>query len=293
MGWRERIAHLLVGKGTGLTNDAYHGTKKVFTEFMPWNVRDAYTMDRALGTHAAKDPAMASEAFANGGRDYVHMTPEAYENIGEVPHVIPLKIPPDEAFLTAHQPPYDPHSPYGPEWRRVRTDTNAIGTMASHEAFMKDPELLKEYLEVNRRMHPVDARAAARALVGGEFPMIEGKPRELESFLANFGAPQGDDLKQQVVDTARKSWQDQGYAGIKYINTAPMEAGAPGVKDVTSYLVFNPADLRSRFARFDPANIDSRDLMSGIAVGSVGTGAAVANWPPGEVAATDTYEARQ
>jgi hypothetical protein len=293
MGWRERIAHLLVGKGTGLTNDAYHGTKKVFTEFMPWNVRDAYTMDRALGTHAAKDPAMASEAFANGGRDYVHMTPEAYENIGEVPHVIPLKIPPDEAFLKAHQPSHAHPDRDEPPWRSIRTDTRAIDTMASEEAMMRDPDLLKAYLERNRAMHPAEARSVSRALVSGDLPIVGEKPRTLEEVLANYGAPQGDDLKQKVVDLARDSWQNKGYAGIKYINTAPMEAGAPGVKDVTSYLVFNPADLRSRFARFDPANIDSRDLLSGLAVGSVGTGAAVANWPPGEVAATDTYEARQ
>jgi len=141
----------------------------------------------------------------------------------------------------------------------------AIESMAAQEAYMRDPDLLKAHLERGRAMREPEARAISRALVAGESPLIDNRAQDLPYFLRNYGPPPGDVLKQKVTDLARDSWQGKGYAGIKYINTAPMEAGAAGVKDPTSYLVFDPADLRSRFAAFDPAKIRSRDLMSGVA----------------------------
>jgi len=287
MGARDAIAQLLVGamKRTDLPTDAYHGTRRLFDAFKQWPVKEAYTIDRALGTHLAKDPALSSSAFANTGlspADYNKMTAEAYENIGEVPHVIPVKIPAEDRFLQAVQPEHRPsregqHGFVGedPLWRRVRADTNAIENMAGYEAYMRDPDLLKAALERGRNMPSDEARAVSRALVAGEKPMISGTEQDLPYFLRNYGAPVGDDIKQHVTDTARKAWEGQGYAGIRYINTAPMEAGAAGVTDPTSYLVFSPSNIRSRFARFggDPESLVSPNLLRGAAFAPVGAGA--------------------
>jgi hypothetical protein len=262
--------------------DVYHGTKNVFPEFKQFGIGDAYTIDRALGTHVAKDPAMSSEAFAGVPPEYSLSTSGDKAWAG-TPHVIPLKAPPDEAFLRADQP--QVRAPMGTEpfWKTVRTDTSAIQDMAALEAYKRDPDLLQAHLERGRNMRPDEARALSRAMVAGESPTIEGKPQDLPYFLRNYGAAPSDAIKQRVVDLARDSWQDKGYAGIKYINTAPMEAGAPGVKDPTSYVVFNPADLRSRFAKFagDPESMLSPDLMRGAVAAPIGVGAMSSTYDQG------------
>ena len=259
---------------TDLTTDAYHGTRRVFNEFMPWTFDEAGSMDRALGTHAAKDPAMSSEAFALPGgppRDYHKMGAQEYENLAEKPHVIPLKIPDERTFLQAVQP--QVRTPMGnePYWKTVRSDTSAIEDMISRETFMRNPDTLAEYLQRGRAFKEPDARAVSRALVQGESVPMEsgGKAYDLPGLISNYFARPYD--QQHAVDTARGIWQDQGYKGIRYVNTAPMEAGAKGVVDPTSYIVFSPSDIRSRFAKFagDPASVMSPDLMRGVAAAPV------------------------
>ena len=287
MSWRDRLAKLIAGKpNTGLTMDVFHGTKAPeFSAFADFPVKDAYTIDRALGTHVARDPAL-SGSFAAMPGDYPKWQLETYERLGRQPRVMPLKAPPDEAFLPVHQPRYPNQSFAGgsmfPEWQKVLTDTLAVEHAASKEAFRLDPDLLKHHLETSRRMPAGEAYDSSRRLLEGRVVPIDNKPHDLDRLLSNYGAPIGDDAKQRVVDLARGSWQDKGYAGLKYINTAPMEAGAPGVKDPTSYIVFKPSDLRSRFAAFDPANVDLKNLLYGVA------GAGVV---PGAIAAQNSYEA--
>jgi hypothetical protein len=46
----------------------------------------------------------------------------------------------------------------------------------------------------------------------------------------------------------------------------------------TQYLVFNPAQLRSIYAKFDPKNIEANDLMAGIAA-AFGLGAVAKSLP--------------
>ena len=47
---------------------------------------------------------------------------------------------------------------------------------------------------------------------------------------------------------ARQSWQNQGYKGLRYTNTSPMETmPEAGVKVPTSYVVFDPKDAAPRF----------------------------------------------
>jgi hypothetical protein len=61
----------------------------------------------------------------------------------------------------------------------------------------------------------------------------------LDHFLANYGGrPYNDADRAALVTTAKQSWMDQGYAGIKYVNTSPMENAT--ATNPTSYIVFDP-----------------------------------------------------
>jgi hypothetical protein len=299
MGWRENIAKALIntvsgGKRTDLPTKVYHGTNKTFEAFE--NRPVDYMLDRGLGTHVAKDPALAS-TFADRwikdkGPDYFSRWTKEVK--GE-PQVYPLRVPGEEKFLQLDQPRRGSLIEGEPAWRGIMHDEHAVERAMADAAYRKDPEMLTRYLVEARAMKPDDAAAISRALVAGERPMIEGRPSNLQEFLANFGGkPYNDADRQRMTDLARQHWEDQGYAGLRYINTSPTEAGAKGVADPTSYIVFNPASIRSEYAAMSPAAAFDPHLLGSVAAGAVGTGAAVANWPPGEVAATDKYdEARQ
>jgi len=62
MGVREQIVKAILAKGgrTDLTTPGYHGTTRTFSGFRNQPVADSYMIDRALGTHVAADPALAS-----------------------------------------------------------------------------------------------------------------------------------------------------------------------------------------------------------------------------------------
>jgi hypothetical protein len=66
----------------------------------------------------------------------------------------------------------------------------------------------------------------------------------------------------EMIEHARKAWRDEGYKGLIYQNTNPGETRH--AKDFTSYVVFEPSDIRSRFAAFDPAKIADPDLLAGV-----------------------------
>jgi len=75
---------------------------------------------------------------------------------------------------------------------------------------------------------------------------------------------------QTISETARR----QGYNAISQTVRNP----ASGVQDKVEYLnVLNPKDIRSVYARFDPARRRSSDLLAGLALPAIFTGGAVAN----------------
>jgi hypothetical protein len=277
MGWRERIIKTLVDATTGkrldLPTDAYHGSRNFRgQEFKTFPVDQSGTIDRSLGPHFAKDPALSSEGFAGLPYDYNKWLTDPDKS-----QVLPVRLPPEEAFLKAIQKDHFPQDDYMPLWKRLQTDTNAIETMAAHEAYKAEPDFLQYTLEKTRKIPKDEARALSRAFVQGESARLPGdeKIRSLHDTISNYNLlPHGDDNKQRVVDLARDAWKGQGYAGIKYINTAPLEAGAHGVKDPTSYIVFDPKDIRSRFANMagDPASLASRDLLRGAVAAPIGLG---------------------
>jgi hypothetical protein len=274
MSWRERIAAIIARGGrSDLTTPAYHATKNVFPAFENQPMNKSYMIDRALGTHAAKDPALASSEF---------FTKEPGSN------VMPLAIPAEDKFLQAVQPVYPGRGSGSPLWRNVATDQAAIEQMATQKAFEQNPDILERYLLEARRLPPSEAATTAHELTRGGTVRSEGLDMDLQRFVRNYGGkPYNDADRQAVVDLARDAWEKEGYKGIRYINTAPMEAGAPGVKDPTSYIVFRPENIRSQFAQFDPAKIGSSNLLAGVA------GLAAVPFGIGAVADQSRYEARQ
>lgn len=66
-----------------------------------------------------------------------------------------------------------------------------------------------------------------------------------------------------------KSLQEQGFDGIK-IDYSTTDTGRPR----TDYVIFDPTQVRSKFADFNPAKASSKNIMSSI-VAAVGAGAAL------------------
>jgi hypothetical protein len=269
MSWRARIAKALAAGQpvrTDLSTPGYHGTGNVFIGFENQPISKTHMIDTALGTHVGKDPLLAS-GFADRFINQTPRSPADYQvRMEKTPNVIPLAIPGEDKFLQAVQPRYEGREKAKPEWRHVLTDQRAIEIMAAQKAYQQNPELLERYL-MEARMQPAkEAIGNARAMVRGDRVPMEGREYNLEELTRNFGGmPYNAADKQAMVDTARDAWSKEGYKGIRYINTAPLEAGAFGVKDPTSYVVFDPKNIRSQFAKFDPAKMDSNDLLAGIA----------------------------
>jgi hypothetical protein len=86
-----------------------------------------------------------------------------------------------------------------------------------------------------------DAARLAKDMVAGkkvELP-VDGPGYDIDRLVKNFGGrPFNDADAAKAVGVFKKEMQDKGYAGIKYINTSPMETAT--AKDPTSYIVFNP-----------------------------------------------------
>jgi hypothetical protein len=272
MGMREQIVKAILAKGgrTDLVTPGYHGTTNTFRGFENQPMSKSHMVDRALGTHVAADPALASSFPDRAIKDDMLKYGQDLQIRGE-PQVLPVVIPAENKFLQADQPRYARAKATDPEWQSVLTDQGAIQHMAMLKAYQQNPELLERYLMEARAMPAKDAISTARALHRGDTVRSEGLDMDMARFVKNYGGtPYNISDKQAAVDLAREAWEKEGYKGIRYTNTAPMEAGAPGVKDPTSYIVFRPENIRSRFAKFDPANADSSDLLASItALGAV------------------------
>jgi hypothetical protein len=155
--------------------------------------------------------------------------------------------------------------------------------MMGIEAFKKDRDLLERWLIKAGGLPPNTARASAdelfrggRAQVGAGF---EGGKLDIPDAVryrgVNTYAGTQPSERQLITDLARQSLQEQGYQGIKYINTSSLEV--PRGADPTSYIVFKPSDLRSRpAARMDAAKMDSADLLAGLAGGGLVAGGVAA-----------------
>jgi len=263
MGWREDIVKAILAKGgrTDLVTPGFHGTTRTFGGFKNHPMAESYMIDRSPGSHVAADPALAS-SFPDR---IIKGAEQAGREPGGAPQVLPVMIPAENKFLQAVQPERAGRA-NEPQWSRVATDQNAIERMVARKGYPQNPEILERYLMEARALPAREAIDKTKALMRGDVERFDNVPMNFNEFIGNYGGrPYNVADQQAVVDLAREAWEKEGHKGIKYINTAPMEAGAPGVTDPTSYIVFRPENIRSRFAKFDPANASSSDLLGSVA----------------------------
>jgi hypothetical protein len=248
----DQASRMARAKETGLTTDAYHATQSDFAAFKTSD--ESYMLDRMLGTHFAADPRVSNNLLEHGTTG---------KTMGEGARVIPARLPDGAEFLTVEQKPYSgaANIENRKPWQAIESDQSAIERMVVNEAYKQDPEMLARYLVDARAVPEKDAGGFARRLIAGETVTlpVDGPVNGLDSFVKNHGGkPYNAADRKRAVELAQKSWTEQGYSGLKYTNTAPMET--KGISDATSYIVFNPKNIRSRFARFDPTKKDSADI---------------------------------
>lgn len=213
---------MLINEITGLYG--YHGTT---ADFIGFKVDDSeYMIDRALGVHFAADPEVCNSFIENriNGR---------LDGMKPGGRIIRVLLPDASRFLQVPQRKYESGA--------TESDQRAIEIMAVAVAYKRDPSLLQRYLVQARHIDPHEAPALAVGLADGKTVTIpHDKAYDLQSFLSNYGGkPFNDADRIQVVRLARQSWLRQGYAGLRYINTSPMEMAT--ANDPTSYIVFPDA----------------------------------------------------
>jgi hypothetical protein len=101
--------------------------------------------------------------------------------------------------------------------------------------------MLRDYLIQARNVEPEAAAAMAEALARGETVAMphegHGRAYDLMEFLQNYGGrPYNNEDRARMVREARKLWRAQGYVGLRYVNTSPMETAE--ASDLAAYVVF-------------------------------------------------------
>jgi hypothetical protein len=198
-------------------------------------------MDRRLGTHFAADPEVSNSFTRSKGAD---SWAGKLASVPDGARVISVNLP--GKFLEAKQEIY----PSG----NLQSDQDAIEKMIGQVAFKKDSELLGRFISRARNTSLESGLQAAKDLIAGK-PVSKDlliTSRDLSSvddFIGNFGAHVHDISDQKrAVQLARDEWKSQGYKGIKYINTSPMEM--EHAKNPTSYIVFDPnKDAKLRYSK--------------------------------------------
>jgi hypothetical protein len=224
----------------------YHGTPHEFERFRDplGDEKSRYQHATALGTHFAKDPRI-SESFMTE-RDPWTGDP----SVKPGSRMIQVRLPPKERFLEVHQPEHGHVDPGRPHYERLLHDDWAVNRMVAEEAIRADPSLLTQYLIDARRIPENEAAKMSAQLTAGEKVQIhEGhSPYDLREFIANYGfTPYSDQGRTRMIELARKSWKDKGYAGLKYINTSSVET--KNAEDYTSYILFDASGLLDEPAR--------------------------------------------
>lgn len=100
-----------------------------------------------------------------------------------------------------------------------------------------------------------------------------------EAIARKSGKPSFDDVTKEEV----KAWRDsvsQKYGSINLLNTATDSNGFATARSIAEpyhnfHIAFEPSQLRSRFAAFNPAKADSTNILAGVGAGGLGMAAAL------------------
>ncbi len=227
----------------GYVHDVYHGTQKNFPAFND-PIRYGGYGSGDFGIHVSSDP-LAANRRSNVDLDY---SGEALDGATVAPgtherggQVLPLKAIMNKTLELPDMGIWKDPVNYIRKYQDALDGHTYGPNFTPLQDDISDPEFLGRLVDEARNLRKVQGMDNSRQM----------------------------DLWQHKV---REMMQDEGYDSIKYRNNVESD-GAP------SYMLLDPRQLRSRFAKFDPDRTNSRDLMASLAA-MIGTGAVASHEKP-------------
>jgi hypothetical protein len=232
----------------------YHATTAAFDKFADPNDSNQWEMiDRRLGTHFAADPEVSNSFVVKKDQGTWSTPPADFSPEGS--RIMRVALPPKDQFLRVDQPQYDLAKQQGQPRTRgnIQSDQTAIENLIGKIAYTKDPELFGQMIARERNMTPEQGQTIAKALVAGKTaPMpVTGANRpysSVDEYLKNYGVlPMDPAVQKRMVNLARQELQAQGYKGLRYRDTSPMEM--EHAKDSHAYILFDGNDAKPRYGK--------------------------------------------
>jgi GNAT superfamily N-acetyltransferase len=252
----------------------FHGTRADFNEF---EVSDDGLVNETMGVHVAKDPKL-TDAFSVGTYAASSAWSEGEDAVktrSKDGHRIPDMIKPGgntkPVFVKMEKPYIMPN--YG------SMDQHNIRIDVFDKVFREDKNAFIHFATSTRNVSPEEAEDAYERLSRNE-PIENGNLSVPQSYIDEYGsgfagfasnyspefAPdyKGKDWKNWAGKRYKEIMVSQGYDGIIYENTSGNEVGHDGKIDHTSYIVFDPKNIKSATGnegKFNPESADIRKSM--------------------------------
>lgn len=240
----------------------YHGTvsTKDFNIFKMSKDADTKPFDAILGTHVSETPEIANK-FAE---DVYKRQPRAFGRDASGMLREDLALKPGDAggrVLKLHA---DIRNPKVIDQTRKYAEHSDQYAIAADlwDTVGNDKSLFVAWAERARNITKKEAEDLFEKLskgmgdAEGHFPRVTPGEYIADHDSAGFLLPkEGPYSKVAVAKMYKKKLKEQGYDAIKYQNTAPLETR--GVRNKTSYIVFEPTQLKSATGNrgtFDPTN---------------------------------------
>jgi hypothetical protein len=88
--------------------------------------------------------------------------------------------------------------------------------------------------------------------------LIDKNPNKVRT--SSVATPEEEPIYRMLADAYKNELNDSGFSGIKYINQSMKEVPVGSGYDPTSFIITDPAALRSMFAKFNPADVNKTGL---------------------------------
>lgn len=165
------------------------------------------------------------------------------------------------------------------EWLDSPENRSALDDLRSHiegqgyGSIRYKNQVENEYGELTSMLPHVKS---ARDKINAELKAIDGAVRGRMPNPPDVGDPNADQVLQKFLDAKPDHYmQPEEAARIKMLEDElyRLSSDANSYADPHSYIVLDPAKTRSRFAMFDPKNINSKDILAGVplAIGGAAT----------------------
>ena len=218
-------------------NWIYHGTGTEFAGSLKPD-REAYMLDRAIGTHFSADDSIAKK-FSQG----------IHNKDGDIiPGLYKAKSPPRSKLIVVPQ-----HRYHFEHYSTLESDQSAIGAFVGGIVMAEREDLFIKWLMNRWVMKDEDIpkiKEIWKLLKNNKVPTKEkyglagGDYNTFRSYLKNSDSGLhmiGEDGKREVVKEFLKIMKSKGIQGLIYRNTSPMET--QDIRDNKCYIIFNPEEL--------------------------------------------------